>query len=85
MQKKIEKYAKEHLDKVLHFLFGMMISLLSVVWLHLWVLVPIVAAYKEFKDDKKEGNKFDEEDLFATCLGGIPILVILFINYLIKM
>ena len=73
----IEKLIKKigGIDKLLHFLCGMIIALISLIvfksFITAIVLTAWIGAAKEIFDMRKNDNKFDWLDLLFTIVGGL--------------
>lgn len=80
MQKKIENWSKKNNDKILHFIAGMLLSLLMIISWWFALLIVVVAVSKEIVDKKARKTGFDRADIVATCLGAVPIVVVLLID-----
>ena len=83
MQKNIENWTKTNNDKVLHFIAGLLLSLLMIISWKFVFLVVIVAILKEIVDKHIRKTGGDRMDIVATCLGAIPIIIILLIDRVI--
>ena len=63
------------IDKLLHFLCGMIIALISLIvfksFITAIVLTTWIGAAKEIFDMRKNDNKFDVLDLLFTIAGGV--------------
>lgn len=82
IQKKIENWSKKNNDKILHFIAGMLLSLLMIINWWFALLIVVVAVSKEIVDKKVRNTGFDRADIVATCLGAVPIVaVLLFYKY----
>ena len=72
IQKLIKKIG---VDKLLHFLCGMIIALISLIifksFITAIVLTAWIGAAKEIFDMRKNDNKFDVLDLIFTIVGGL--------------
>lgn len=72
IQKLIKKIG---VDKLLHFLCGMIIALISLIvfksFITAIILTTWIGAAKEIFDMRKNDNKFDVLDLIFTIVGGL--------------
>lgn len=76
MQSIIENYCRKNLDKVLHFIAGMMLALFVFFWWGFIFLPLIVGIGKELHDKYVKRTKFDIYDILATIAGSIPVLIV---------
>jgi hypothetical protein len=75
-------FLKLHFDKVLHFLFGILIMLLVAMFFPAWVAflaVCLAALLKEVRDEIVYSG-FDWRDLVITVGGGVLVWVCLLLN-----
>jgi hypothetical protein len=79
---KLLNFLKANHDKVLHFLFGILIMLLTTIFFPVWVAflsVCLAALLKEVRDHFAYAG-FDWRDLVITVAGGLLALVSLLFN-----
>ena len=84
MQEKIETYCRNNQDKVLHFIIGLLLSQLAYIWIWFIAFPVILGLVKELYDEYVRKTGFNWQDLLATVLGVVPVLVIITFLYLIK-
>lgn len=78
-QKKIEGLAILHIDKVLHFVIGLLLAQFAYVWVWFILLPLFVGLIKELYDKYVRKTGFNWLDLIVTISGAIPAGIILLI------
>ncbi len=78
-QKKIEGLAILHIDKVLHFVIGLLLAQFAYVWVWFILLPLIIGLAKELYDKYVRKTGFYWLDLIFTISGAIPAGIILLI------
>lgn len=94
MFKWLNRFAKIPQDKLLHFIFGLIIAqLVAMVYIHFvqdhryiayingFCVGAMCGFIKEFIDKQDVNNRFDPEDWLATIIGSIFGITILLIGY----
>ncbi|WP_163305063.1 hypothetical protein [Dysgonomonas sp. 521] len=80
MQTKIENWCRNNIDKVLHFIVGLLLAQLAYLWVW-FLLFPLIAGLgKEFIDKYVRKTGFTWMDTIATWMGAIPIAILLLID-----
>ena len=86
MYNKLISWLNQNVDKIYHFLAGMMICLISYIFLPMWIAVLIVVVAGLLKEvrDKRSYGMFDWFDLAATILGGLFVFFCLILKLWIQ-
>ncbi|WP_163309133.1 hypothetical protein [Dysgonomonas sp. 521] len=80
MQTKIENWCRNNIDKVLHFIVGLLLAQLAYLCVWFIVLPLLIGIAKELYDKYVRKTGFNWLDIVATALGCMPIGIIYLIG-----